>query len=118
MTCPALPPALALLAGAGAGWAFPAPVSALALAGAVVLVFAAAAGAALDARRTTVVLCLLGYALAGFAAGQRSRAELPAPILAWFEAEVAADAPHAVTWIAGRLLRDAVPTDYGARASR
>ena len=114
MACPALPPALALLAGAGAGWAFPAPISALALAGAVVLVFAAAAGAALDARRTTAVLCLLGYALAGFAAGQRSRAELPAPILAWFEAEVAADAPHAVTWIAGRLLRDAVPTDYGA----
>ena len=114
MTCPALPPALALLAGAGAGWAFPAPVSALALAGAVVLVVAAAAGVALDARRTTVVLCLLGYALAGFAAGQRSRAELPAPILAWFEAEAAAEAPHAVTWVAGRLQRDAVPTDYGA----
>ena len=114
MTCPALPPALALLAGAGAGWAFPAPVSALALAGAVVLVLSAIAGVVLDARRTTVVLCLLGYALAGFAAGQRSRAELPAPILVWFEAEVAADAPHAVTWIAGRLQRDAVPTDYGA----
>lgn len=114
MACPALPPALALLAGAGAGWAFPAPVSAVALAGAVVLVFAAAAGAALGARRTTVVVCLLGYALAGFAAGQRSRAELPAPILEWFEAEVAAEAPHAVIWVAGRLQRDAVPTDYGA----
>lgn len=114
MTRPALPPALALLAGAGAGWSLPAPVPAVALAGAVVAVFAAVAGVALGAGRTTVVFCLLGYALAGLVAGQRSRAELPAPILEWFEAEIAADAPAAVTWIAGRLRRDAVPTDYGA----
>ena len=114
MTRPALPPALALLAGAGAGWSLPALVPAVALAGAVVAVFAAVAGVALGAGRTTVVFCLLGYALAGLVAGQRSRAELPAPILEWFEAEIAADAPAAVTWIAGRLRRDAVPTDYGA----
>lgn len=84
------------------------------LAAAVLTAAAAVLGAALGVRRTAAAVCLLGYALAGFAAGQRSRAELPAPILEWFEAEIAVDAPDAVTRIGGRLQRDAVPTDYGA----
>ncbi len=59
-------------------------------------------------------MCLFGYGLGGFAAGQRSRAELPAPILKWFAAEIAADAPDGVAWVGGRLQRDAARTDYGA----
>ncbi len=81
---------------------------------AVLAAAAAVLGVARGARRRAAVLCLLGYTLTGFAAGQRSRAELPAPILGWFEAEIAADAPDATAWIAGRLQRDAAPTDYGA----
>ena len=113
---PALPPALALIAGAGAGWSFPAPSPspAIALAVAAVTAFAAVLCVVLGARRSAAATCLLGYALTGLVAGQRSRAELPAPLLEWFEAEVAADAPEAVTWIGGRLQRDAAPTDYGA----
>ena len=80
----------------------------------VVAVAVAVLGVALGTRRFGVAVCLLGYALTGVAAGQRTRAELPAPILAWFEAEIGADAPDAVTWIGGRLRRDAAPTDYGA----
>ena len=86
----------------------------MALAAAVVAALAAVAGVARGGRRSAAAVCLLGYALGGLAAGQRSRAELPAPILAWFEAEIAADAPDAVAWIVGRLRRDAAPTDYGA----
>ncbi len=111
---PALPPALALIAGAGAGWAFPIPSLALTLGAAVLAVAAAVLGVVFGARRFAAVLCLLGYALTGLAAGQRSRAELPAPILEWFEAEIAADAPDATAWILGRLQRDAAPTEYGA----
>ena len=84
------------------------------LAAAVVTAAAAVLGVAFAAGRSAAAVCLLGYVLTGFAAGQGSRAELPAPILEWFEAEIAADAPDAVTWIVGRLQRDAVPTDYGA----
>ena len=101
------------MAGAGAGWSFPASSSAIALAAAVVTVAAAILSVARGARWSAAV-CLVAYAMAGFAAGQRSRAELPAPLLQWFEAEIAADAPHTVTWIGGRLRRDATPTDYGA----
>ena len=114
MTRPALPPALALIVGAAAGWSSPVLLAGMALAAAVVTVVAAVVGAALGGRRSVAAACLLGYALAGAAAGQRSRAELPAPILEWFEAEVAAAAPHTVTLIVGRLQRDATPTDYGA----
>ena len=116
MARPALPPALALIAGAGAGWSSPAlgGSGAIALAVAVVAAFATFLGIALGARRSAAGVCLLGYALAGFVAGQRSRAELPAPILEWFEDEIAADAPDAVAWVRGRLQRDATPTDYGA----
>ena len=111
---PALPPALALIAGAGAGWVFPIPSLAMTLGGAVLAVAAAILGVAFGARGFAAVLCLLGYVLTGLAAGQRSRAELPAPILEWFEAEIAADAPDATAWILGRLQRDAAPTEYGA----
>ena len=114
MARPALLPALALMVGASAGWSFPQSSPGLVLGGAVVLAAAAVAGVALGARRSGAVVCLLGYALAGFVAGQRSRAELPAPLLAWFEAELAPRAPDAVTWVVGRLRRDAMPTDYGA----
>ena len=116
MVRPALPPALALIAGAGAGWSSPVlgPSGTIALAVAVVTACAAALGIALGGRRSTAWVCLLGYGLGGFAAGQRSRAELPAPILKWFEAEIAADAPDGVAWIGGRLQRDAARTDYGA----
>ena len=114
MARPALPPALALIAGAGVGWALPIPSLAMTLGVAVLAVAAAALGVVFGARRFAAVLCLLGYALAGLAAGQRSRAELPAPILEWFEAEMAADAPDATAWILGRLQRDAAPTEYGA----
>ena len=114
MTRPALPPALGLLVGAGAGWSLPAPGFPMALAAAVVTVLAAVVGVARGGRRSAAAVCLLGYALGGLAAGQRARAALPAPLLEWFEAEIAADAPDAVTWIVGRLRRDAVPTDYGA----
>ena len=113
MTRPALAPALVLLTGAGAGWSFPAPSPALVLAAAVVTAAAAVLSVGVRVRWSAVV-CLAAYATAGFAAGQRSRAELPAPLLQWFEAELAADAPHTVTWIGGRLRRDATPTDYGA----
>ena len=113
MTRPALPPALALIAGAGAGWSFPASSPAIVLAAAVAAVAAAVPSVALGARWSAAV-CLVAYAIAGFAAGRHSRAELPTPLLQWFEAEIAADAPHRVTWIGGRLRRDATPTDYGA----
>ena len=101
------------MAGAGAGWSFPASSPALVLAAVVVAVAAAIPSVALGARWSAAV-CLVAYAMAGFAAGQRSRAELSAPLLQWFEAEIAADAPHTVTWVGGRLRRDATPTDYGA----
>ena len=114
MARPALPPALALIAGAGVGWALPIPSLALTLGAAVLAAAAAVLGVVFGARRFAAVLCLLGYALTGLAAGQRSRAELPAPILEWFEAEIAADAPDATAWILGRLQRDAAPTEYGA----
>ena len=81
---------------------------------AVVTACAAALGIALGGRRATAWMCLFGYGLGGFAAGQRSRAELPAPILKWFAAEIAADAPDGVAWVGGRLQRDAARTDYGA----
>ena len=113
MTRPALPPALALIAGAGAGWSFPASSPAIVLAAAVAALAAAVPSVARGARWSAAV-CLVAYAMAGFAAGQRSRAELPAPLLRWFEAEIAADAPRTVTWIGGRLRRDAARTDYGA----
>ena len=83
------------------------------LVAAVVTAAIAMLGVALGARRAAAV-CLLGFVLTGVAGGQRSRAELPAPLLAWFEADLAADAPDAVAWIGGRLQRDAAPTDYGA----
>ncbi len=111
---PAFPPAVALLAGAGVVWAFPALTAAAIPGAALVMAAAAVLGVVLGARRSAAVACLLGYALTGAAAGQRSRAELPAPLLAWFEAEIAADAPDAVIRIIGRLQRDAAPTDYGA----
>ena len=113
MTRPALPPALALLVGAGAGWWLPVPSFPVAMTAAVVTALAAVVGVA-RGRRSAAAVCLLGYALGGLAAGQRSRAALPAPILQWFEAEIAAEAPDAVAWIVGRLRRDAAPTDYGA----
>jgi len=84
------------------------------LVAAVVTAAAAVLGVAADRRGFAAAVCLLGYALTGALAGQRSRAELPAPIVEWFEREVAADAPDAVTWIVGRLQRDAAPTDFGA----
>ena len=102
------------MAGAGAGWSYPSLSAEIMLAAAVVTAAAAVLGVAFAAGRSAAAVCLLGYVLTGFAAGQGSRAELPAPIQKWFEAEVAADAPDAVTWIVGRLRRDAVPTDYGA----
>lgn len=114
MARPALPPALALIVGAGAGWAFPVPSLAMTMGVAVLTVAAAVLGVVFGARRSAAVLCLVGYAVTGLAAGQRSRAELPAPILEWFEAEIAADAPDATAWIVGRLQRDAAPTEYGA----
>ena len=86
----------------------------MAMAAALVAVLAAGVGVARDRRRSAAAACLLGYLLGGLAAGQRSRAQLPAPILEWFEAEIAADAPDAVIWIVGRLRRDGAPTDYGA----
>ena len=84
------------------------------LVAAVATAAAAVLGVAADRRRFAAAACLLGYALTGAVAGQRSRAELPAPIVEWFEREIAADAPDAVTWIVGRLQRDAAPTDFGA----
>jgi len=101
------------MAGAGVGWSFPASSPAIVLAAAIVTVAAAVLSVGVGARRSAAV-CLAAYAMAGFAAGQRSRAELSAPLLQWFEAEIASDAPHTVTWIGGRLRRDATPTDYGA----
>ena len=114
MDRPALPSALALIAGAGAGWWVPGPSPGITLGAAVVTALFAVLGIALGARRSAVAACLLGYALAGMASGQASRAELPVPIMSWFEAKIAARAPDAVTWIVGRLRRDATPTDYGA----
>ena len=81
---------------------------------AVVTACAAVLSIALGGRRAVAWMCLFGYGLGGFAAGQRSRAELPAPILKWFAAEIAADAPDGVAWVGGRLQRDAARTDYGA----
>ena len=86
----------------------------MAMTAAVVTALAAVVGLVRGGRRSAAAVCLLGYALGGLAAGQRSRAALPAPILPWFEAEMAAEAPDAVAWIVGRLQRDAAPTDYGA----
>ena len=114
MDRPLLPPALALIAGAGAGWSFPTAIPAIVLAATVVTALAAAVGVAVGGRRTGAALCLLGYALGGFAAGRGARAELPAPLLEWFEAQIAPDAPDAVTRVVGRLRRDAALTDFGA----
>ena len=114
MVRPALPPALVLIAGVGAGWSCPALHPAITPGLAVLAVAVAVFGTVLGARRSAAAVCLLGYALTGLVAGQRCRAELPAPLLDWFAAEIASDAPAAVTWIRGRLRRDAAPTDYGA----
>lgn len=145
MDRPALPPALALLAGAGAGLFLPAAGSPARLAPAAAVAGATLAGAALVAAawlvrtrcgpRPAAVVTLIGFAAAGLAAGQLSRAALRGPLLQWFEARTGAlpggparpagpsgwSGPYdpsgfssRVVRIEGRLRHDAVPTDYGA----
>ncbi len=117
MRCPALVPALAFLSGAAVGGRFPALAAGLALAASVLVWLGALAALVLDARRVFLPAAALGFALAGLLLGARAAADAAAPTLrSWYAAWREGGSHHAdVVVVQGRLVRDAPPTDFGAR---
>ena len=115
MASPALPPAVALLAGVAVGWAHPAPFSLTVLC-TIVGCGAAAICFARGATRCFAAIALATFTACGVALGSAARADLRTPLLGWYEAS-RADAGDAVARpvvVEGRLARDATQTGYGA----
>ncbi len=117
MRCPALVPALAFLLGAAVGGRFPELAAGTALAASVVVWLCALAALVLDARRVFLPAAALGFALAGLLLGARAAADAAAPSLrSWYADWREGGSHHAdVVVVQGRLVRDATPTDFGAR---
>ncbi len=116
MRCPALFPALTFLSGAAIGGRFPELGGGGALAASVVVWTCALAALALDARRAFVLAAACGFALAGLLLGSQAAADAAAPSLGRWYAGWREGRHHAeVVVVQGRLVRDATPTDFGAR---
>ena len=117
MRCPALLPALAFLSGAAVGGRLLELAAGPALAASVLVWLCALAALVLDARRVFVLAAALGFALAGLLLGARAAADAAAPTLrSWYADWREGGSHHAdVVVVQGRLVRDATPTDFGAR---
>ena len=116
MRCPALLPALTFLSGAAIGGRFPELAAPLALPASVLVWSCALAALALDARRPFMLAAAVGFALAGLLLGSQAASAAAAPSLGrwyagWREEHDLAE----VVVVQGRLVRDATPTDFGAR---
>lgn len=116
MRFPAALPALAFLTGTACGWRAPElgvwPVAAVGL----LVLGACLAAVAWPPRQWFVAAASLGFALAGMLLGsEATRASAQATLAVWHEQRAGGpDAAQAVV-VSGRLLRDALPADYGAR---
>lgn len=117
MRCPALLPALAFLSGAAVGGRLYELAAGPALAASVLVWLCALAALVLDARRAFVPAALIGFALAGLLLGARAATDAVAPTLRSWYADWREGGTHNadVVVVQGRLVRDATPTDFGAR---
>ena len=106
---------MALLGGVILGWASPETPASVTIGGALCGLAGAAATFRADQRRSSMLLALAAFAACGLARGSAARRDLRTPLLAWYEAELAAQPrPGVAAEVEGRLRRDAVPTGYGA----
>ena len=117
MRCPALFPAIAFLSGAAVGGRLLELAPGAVLAASVMAWLCALAALVLDARRVFVPAAALGFALAGLLLGAQAAADAAAPTLrSWYADWREGGGHHAdVVVVQGRLVRDATPTDFGAR---
>ncbi len=117
MRCPALLPAIAFLSGAAVGGRLLELAAGPVLAASVMVWLCALAALVLDARRVFVPAAALGFALAGLLLGAQAAADAAAPTLrSWYADWREGGGHHAdVVVVQGRLVRDATPTDFGAR---
>ncbi len=116
MRCPALFPALAFLSGAAVGGRLPDLAAGLALPASVLVWLCALAALALDTRRPFLFAAASGFALAGLLLGSQAAAAAAAPGLGHWYAGWREGRRHAeVVVVEARLVRDATPTDFGAR---
>ena len=116
MRYPAAFPALAFLCGVALGWRAPElagwPVAACGL-----LAWAASLAAlARPPRRWFVVAATVGFLTAGLLLGANAtRAATRTSLAVWHEQRAGGPAAAEAVVVTGRLLRDALPADYGAR---
>ena len=116
MAWPAALPALAFLSGTAVGWRAPElavwPVAACGL-----LAWAASLAAlARPPRRWFVAAATVGFLTAGLLLGaDATRAATRTSLAVWHEQRAGSPAAAEAVVVTGRLLRDALPADYGAR---
>ena len=116
MRSPALLPAIAFLSGAAVGGRFPELAAWPALPVSVLVWICALAALVLDARRPFLLATAAGFLLAGLLLGSQAAAAAAAPSLRqWYAGWREGHAPGDVVVVQGRLVRDATPTDFGAR---
>ena len=115
MRLPAALPAIGLLGGTACGWWAP-ELAVWPLAAAGLLAWAVCLAAVVRPFRCGAVAAAAGFACAGMLLGaQATRAATHTSLAAW-HAERASDPTAAeVAIVTGRLLRDALPAEYGAR---
>ena len=118
MRYPAAIPALAFLAGTAVGWRLPAsPVPAWMLLGVCTLAWGGSLTTiCFRAWRGFVVVSTAGFVLVGLLLGAHAGTVAEYSTLRqWFDDRQDDAQPLGVVTIQGRLLRDAMPTDYGAQ---
>ena len=116
MPWPAALPALAFLSGTVVGWRAPELAGWPVAVGGLLAWAACLAALARPSRRRFVIAATVGFAAAGLLLGSdATRAATRASLAVWYEQRAGGPEGAAPVVVTGRLLRDALPADYGAR---
>ena len=116
MRCPAAFPALAFLPGAAIGWRAPELAGWPVLAASLLAWVCALAALAWNAGRTFAAAAASGFVAAGALLGAEAATTATRTSLRqWHDARRPPGAGAGVVVLEGRLVRDATPTEYGAR---
>ena len=115
MRWPAALPAICFLGGAALGWRAP-ELAVWPVAAAGVLAWAACLAGLARPLRYSVIAAAAGFAIVGVLLGAHAtRAATRTSLAAWYEAHGSDPRAAEVAVVTGRLLRDALPAEYGAR---
>lgn len=115
MRWPAALPAICFLGGTALGWRAP-ELAVWPVAAAGVLAWAACLAGLAWPSRCCIGAAAAGFAIAGMLLGAHAtRAATRTSLAAWYEARGSDPRAAEVAVVTGRLLRDALPAEYGAR---